>query len=111
MNVTFCLPEVALGTDKSEPIDVKDSTKGLLLVPPIAAFVLVLVLELALTKFPWKLLQVRSLELGGTTSVTLLGMEEEEGIMGVVVGEAAFALIVFLGLVGDEDKVGLVLGL
>jgi len=36
---------------------------------------------------------------------------EEEGIIGVIVGEAAFALIAFLGLVGDEDRVGLVLGL
>jgi len=37
---------------------------------------------------------------------------EEEGIIGVIVGEeAALGLIAFLGLVGDEDRVGLVLGL
>ena len=96
--------------DRPEPIGVKDSTKGLLLAPPIVPLVLVVVLELALTRFPWKLLQVRSLEWGGTTSVALLVMEEE-GIIGVIVGEAAFPLIAFLGLVGDEDRVGLVLGL
>lgn len=68
-----------------------------------------------LANVPWKLRnrpRARSLGLGGTTPEVAFAIEVEEGEgVFVMVMVAELVLAVFCGLVGDEDKVGLVLGL